>query len=179
MKFEQALAAMREGKKVRRKSWSCGYILIEYGEIVDEKCIRFGPCQEDILAEDWEIYEERWQPKEGKWFITPGGDIEMYPDVNLGEATEFGVSRACRKQAEKARDKMRTFNRLLAYADEHAPDYEPEWGDNSQWCVLYHHDREQWIVQANINCQVAGCIYMPEEVAKKLVDYLNSGRVEL
>ena len=64
MKFEQALQAMREGKKVRRKSienaeyfiknkkMMCKYFA--YGEYKYDSYIFFS----EILAEDWEVVDD-------------------------------------------------------------------------------------------------------------------------
>lgn len=59
MRFEQALAAMREGKTVRLPGLMVG-ILIQDGAICYEQSIR--PADpavqllcEDLMAEDWEV----------------------------------------------------------------------------------------------------------------------------
>lgn len=62
MKFEEALKAMREGKKVKRAKWkniSSIWIDKNNGEIITddkpyEKIMSFA----EIMADDWEIYEE-------------------------------------------------------------------------------------------------------------------------
>lgn len=69
MKFEKALQAMREGKKVRRARWNKqGYIFYddesEKIKAVSEQNPRKYEfdgtlINDDILAEDWEIYEEK------------------------------------------------------------------------------------------------------------------------
>jgi len=56
MKFEQALAAMRDGKTVRLPGLKVG-ILIQDGAICYEDSLR--PAMqllcEDLIAEDWEV----------------------------------------------------------------------------------------------------------------------------
>lgn len=62
MRFEEALKAMREGKKVRRTSWDISTIFYSYANGVgiydnyknEENMI----YTKDILAEDWEIVDE-------------------------------------------------------------------------------------------------------------------------
>lgn len=62
MTFEEALKAMREGKKVRRASWDIPTIFYSYANGVgiydsfknEEDMI----YTKDILAEDWEIVDE-------------------------------------------------------------------------------------------------------------------------
>lgn len=71
MRFEQALQAMREGKKVREKSWNtweCLFIknnILCSADMYDGK-IFYGradlPMDADyLLAEDWEIVEDEPQ----------------------------------------------------------------------------------------------------------------------
>ena len=58
MKFEEALQAMREGKKVKRKCWKTGsfYTLANGVGIFDKYGTRAFMIEEnDILAEDWEM----------------------------------------------------------------------------------------------------------------------------
>lgn len=65
MKFEEALKAMREGKKIARKKWinngTEDYYFIKSGEIWYYSGIDFRRCymiSENILAEDWEAIDE-------------------------------------------------------------------------------------------------------------------------
>ena len=65
MRFEDALSAMREGKKVKRKDFTCYFfmdssrIFVTYSYNTNKKSTElkeyFWLC--DILAEDWEIVE--------------------------------------------------------------------------------------------------------------------------
>lgn len=62
MRFEEALKAMREGKKVRRKCWGkyC-YIQIEYNpstckvEFLNQNQNDFSLSADSVLADDWEV----------------------------------------------------------------------------------------------------------------------------
>lgn len=65
MRFEEALKAMREGKKVRQKGFK-GWILLEDG-LIKESFYRATKnyilpedalCLSAILAEDWEIVDD-------------------------------------------------------------------------------------------------------------------------
>ena len=60
MKFEEVLPALREGKKIRRKSRNkINYIRIGKEDfIVDENDECFPFILEDFLADNWEIVEE-------------------------------------------------------------------------------------------------------------------------
>lgn len=66
MKFEEALKAMREGKKVARKGWVLISGKPEYYCILDGNLMFYSRIEyyrtsipgRDILAEDWEVVEE-------------------------------------------------------------------------------------------------------------------------
>lgn len=63
MRFEQALKAMREGKKVARKSWAKILDISPYRCIKDGKIMYYSGIEyynfplydKDVLADDWEI----------------------------------------------------------------------------------------------------------------------------
>lgn len=178
MLFEEALAAMREGKKVRyvgaNEQW---FLHIKECHIVNQEGKEFSLCSTSIVNYDWEIVEEpKWEPEGGDWHVNSLGAINknaVVKDVRL-----FGLQRHTKEQAEKARDKMRVFNRLLAYVDEHAPDYVWEEGEPN-WYVYYSCCHNKFAVGYNDFCKNISTVYMPHEVAKRLVDDLNSGRVSL
>lgn len=171
MKFEEALAAMREGKKVKEVGYSACFDLTHLRDL----------DLVEAMHSDWEIYEEpKWRPEGGLWLIHDGGYVGK-TSRNFDNERNFGTLRKNKEQAEKARDKMRVFNRLLAYVDEHAPDYEPDWGASNEkkWFVFYDHPAKQWDVGYCTLVQRPSCIFMPNEVAIKLADDLNSWRVVL
>ena len=64
MKFEEILPALREGKKIRRKSWQEGEYLKIDGEYLErkdrallERRLFIDFSLTELLANDWEIYE--------------------------------------------------------------------------------------------------------------------------
>lgn len=63
MTFSEALEAMKQGYKVKRASWTAGYIYLKNKDIVyDDVSIDY------IFATDWEIYNEpKPEPKLGNW----------------------------------------------------------------------------------------------------------------
>lgn len=65
MKFEKVLPALREGKKIRRKSWNKrNYIVVEKDNlIVDENDYAIPFCIDDFSVDDWEIVEEKKKVK--------------------------------------------------------------------------------------------------------------------
>jgi hypothetical protein len=172
MKFEEALTAMREGKKVRLPRWRKGcYVCIERNTFIDEDGIDFGGMLDNILDNDWEIYEEQeWEPKGGYWCI--GGDGTIFPSTRSPAWSQFGSERSSKEQAEAARDKMRTFNRLLAYVDEHS--------DPAEECnaKIFHNGIWVWTT-VPLGHQLPDTILMPKRVAEQLCKDLNSGRVVL
>jgi len=68
MKFEDALKAMREGKKVTRKDWALVLGTPEYYCVLNGKFVFYSGIEyyescisisgKDILAEDWEVVED-------------------------------------------------------------------------------------------------------------------------
>ena len=65
MKFEEILPALREGIKVRRKSWNKrNYIVVEKDNlIVDENNFALPFCIDDFSADDWEVVKEKKKVK--------------------------------------------------------------------------------------------------------------------
>ena len=68
MRFEQALMAMREGKKVKRPCYYTEFLIanndIRYVQKIEEKEYEFsfyGIGCKDIMSEDWEIVEDEPQ----------------------------------------------------------------------------------------------------------------------
>ena len=66
MKFEEVLPALREGKKIRRKSWKreeC-FFVIKNGSLVDDHgYIASYYLNALLMEEDWEIVEEKKRVK--------------------------------------------------------------------------------------------------------------------
>lgn len=60
MTFSEALEAMKQGYKVKRASWTAGYIYLKNKDIVYDDCDnKFdGVSIGYIFATDWEIYNE-------------------------------------------------------------------------------------------------------------------------
>lgn len=104
MKCEEALKAMREGKKVRRHFWSeAVYIEYEVGmgsqfvlpELAEDNITfcnttKTALTTRDILADDWEIYEEISEPDiiiKAKGFFLPTADIKSIT-INGNEITD-------------------------------------------------------------------------------------------
>lgn len=70
MTFSEALEAMKQGYKVKRASWTAGYIYLKNKDIVYDDCDnKFDGVSIDyIFATDWEIYNEpKPEPKFEIW----------------------------------------------------------------------------------------------------------------
>ena len=60
MKFEEVIPALREGKKIRRKSWGRvrSFIIIKDDSLVDDYRCNVVIYAYDLKADDWEIVKE-------------------------------------------------------------------------------------------------------------------------
>ena len=119
-----------------------------------------------------------WEPKGGNFTIISDGTVIR--DNSIYYHRNFGTERPTEAQAEKARDEMRIFNRLLAYRDEFAPDYTPEWTKSTdKYYVYFNRNDKCWSKCYSNKHKTPGCIYMPKEIADALVGKLNKGEVVL
>ncbi len=61
MKFEEVLPALREGKKIRRKSWGRvrSFIIIKDDSLVDDYRCNVVIYAYDLEADDWEIVKKK------------------------------------------------------------------------------------------------------------------------
>ena len=67
---------------------------------------------------------KKWEPRGGRFTITNAAWVGNTPALkNSEEIAGFGTGYGNRGSAEKARDAMRTHNRLLAYVDEFGGDW--------------------------------------------------------
>lgn len=118
---------------------------------------------------------KKWEPMKGKYTINVLGEvINARCDESNGG---FGMERNSIEEANKALIEMRKFNRLLAYRDEFAPDYEYK-SYQRNYCVFYCHAIGAWGYREDSGYQSVQ-VYMPEQVAIELCEKLNSGEVEL
>ena len=132
----------------------------------------------DAIREQLDAMPKRWEPKGGEWYVSTSGAVSNYNTSS--DCRMFGAERKTREAAERAAIEMRKFNRLLAYRDEFAPGYEPDWNDETEKTYVFQ-DRAsgKYQVADNIMCQTLGAVYMPFDVAHSLCRKLNSGEVVL
>ncbi len=130
------------------------------------------------IREQLAAMPKQWEPEGGRYFIRASGNVGN--EESTTECKMFGAERKTREAAERAAIEMRKFNRLLAYRDEFAPGYEPDWNDETEKTYVFQ-DRTsgKYQVAVNIMCQTLGAVYMPFDVALELCRKLNSGEVVL
>ena len=127
---------------------------------------------------------EKWQPKGGNCIVFSSGRVDIDVTATEGEYESnrmFGTTYATLKQAEKARDSMRTHNRLLAWLSENDDGWVADWKDDSQkkyfvYCGNYH---KLWGHASTIEHKLLGNLFMSKSNAEKLCKLLNDGVVEL
>lgn len=120
---------------------------------------------------------KQWEPVGGGWSIFEDGDVINADSSHSSRL--FGTERPTEKQAIKARDEMRVFNRLLAYRDEFDPDFVPNW-DNGCWDKFYiFYSHGTWSLASTRHIHILCGVYFSKEVAEELARKLNSGEVVL
>tara|TARA_R110002167_G_scaffold7622_1_gene36015 strand:+ start:211 stop:618 length:408 start_codon:yes stop_codon:yes gene_type:complete len=89
--------------------------------------------------------------------------------------------RRTRGAAEKARDALLSYNRLLAYVDEFGGDWEADWEDGKQlkFTIYYSYASSSWDMDFKWLTRLSGAVHMSQECAVGLVKKLNSGEVVL
>jgi hypothetical protein len=123
---------------------------------------------------------KQWEPRGGYHAVLSNG-FNLPLAVITAEQRKFGIVRHTREEAEKARDAMRTHNRLLAYVDEFGGDWVTNWSDDRQakYSVRYSHLSKMWSLSWDMTVCIIGTVYMPEDCAKGLIAKLESGEVVL
>jgi hypothetical protein len=143
--------------------------------------------QEMLLEQGFKLCEEtkteidKWKPKGGDWYISHYGMVDTdYPSTHM---REFGTEYQTKEQAEKARDIMKTHNRLLAWLAENDDGFIPDWSDSYQgkyYIYLSHNSKEEgYGFSADWVFTDLSKVYMSKENAEKLCTLLNKGVVEL
>ena len=142
---------------------------VEYLEkLVHE--LRSGTSQKE------ELEVKQWEPVGGDWFVYSEGEVSDEPSTD--GCRLFGMERSTEEQAEKARDKMRVFNRLLAYVDEHCPDFEYD-ADEANYHIDYNYNSGRYEYDWDGTYKRVGAVHMSQDVAEELCRKLNSGEVAL
>lgn len=117
-----------------------------------------------------------WEPKGGEYFISGSGSI--FNEDNGKQSKVFGTQRETQELAEKALDKMRRFNRLLAYVDEACGGYDYK-DESDNYYVYFSLTNNNWCASFEYSSYSPTKVYMPKKVSEELVEKLNSGEVVL
>ena len=123
-----------------------------------------------IDAQLAELNIQNWNPKGGYYYITSNGWID---EVETSEQSRnFGTERETEEEAEQAIEKMKIFNRLLAYKDEFDPGYifTPH---KSNYYVYLDRREDVWHYGNDTVCENPTSIYfsskeLVEDLIKKL-----------
>ena len=131
------------------------------------------------IREQLAAMPKQWEPEGGRFSINKDCNC-VFESISSPGWRESGLERKTREAAERAAIEMRKFNRLLAYRDEFAPGYEPDWNDETEKTYVFQ-DRAsgKYQVADNIMCQTLCAVYVPFDVALELRRKLNSGEVVL
>lgn len=78
MKFEEAIEAIRNKKKVRRKSWGIGKYISAIGVATDGIFL----SARDLVEDDWELVEEKRQYKSITYHKVDGKNDVVFAKVN-------------------------------------------------------------------------------------------------
>lgn len=120
------------------------------------------------IREQLSVMPKQWDPEGGDYSVDPDGSV--LSGGSSENYRKFGAERKTREAAERAAIEMRKFNRLLAYRDEFATDYDLGRSELTvgEYCVYFDHARKRWIMSRNRVGNVAGAVYMPLRVAAEL-----------
>lgn len=166
MKFTEILENLKKGEKVIREKWekpgdSCAIDFIMYDQKKD-KCEfyrdgkyydEFVWVYEDIIAEDWKIYEEtnkKWKPQYGEkyYYITTSGDVAYntfntsLDEYRLSFRNVFKTAEEARKMVEKLKiiNKLRELSNIKFNDDCKKEHYVISYNNESKKivCVVHH-----------------------------------------
>ena len=134
----------------------------------------------DAIREQLAAMPMQWEPEGGGYFIDPVGDVMGHGGTFEGYRN-FGIERKTSEAAERAAIEMRKFNRLLAYRDEFAPGYDPDWANTKagKYYVYFRSESRSYHFTHETKSYSLGVAYMPKNVVEELCRKLNSGEVVL
>lgn len=142
-----------------------------------------GKKAEIIDGKVYYITKNQWEPQPGKYYVNSYGEVDPFPFQKVRYQL-FGLVRDTKEATEEARDKMCRFNRLLAYVDEYAPNYDKrkvDYRDLKEIHYFIYYDLSMNIYHVGAQAaemEILPC-YMPENIANDLCDKLNKGEVDL
>lgn len=169
MKFTEILEELKKGEKVTREKWekpgdSCAIDFIMYDQKKD-KCEfyrdgkyydEFVWVYEDIIAEDWKIYEEPnqvWKPESNEkyYYITTRGDVAHNTfDKSLDKyRLSFGNCFKTREETEHICQKLKIITKLRELSNISFPDNL----DTYKYYIEYDHGAKRVRTEKNWNLQ--------------------------
>lgn len=159
MKFTEILETLKKGERVTREKWekpsdSCAIDFIMYDQKKD-KCEfyrdgkyydEFVWVYEDIIAEDWKIYEEPnqvWKPKRNEeyYFVTSCGNVG-YDDFNCyidENRVNFKNAFRTEEEASKILEKIKIIKQLQELSNVNFNDDYPQ----SKFVIYYNTEKQQ------------------------------------
>jgi hypothetical protein len=123
---------------------------------------------------------KQWEPRGGYHAVLSSG-VLIPLSAATAEQRRFGSVRYTQEEAEKARDSMRTHNRLLAYVDEFGGDWVADWSFKPQekYYIIYDSFNHDWVLVSTYRAISVGAVYMSQECGEGLIAKLESGEVVL
>lgn len=199
MNFSEALYKMKEGKKVKNEfSNKHGYLYMfldkEKGIMIrtlnDESDeIYENLSTEELLSENWEIYEEpKWRPKEKElyFYITSNGDIEFsyYKNKSINDKRRIcniGNFFKTDEEAEHMVEKLKIIRELQDFALENN-DKNVDWRDKctGKYFITYDfYDEEISTASYTFrNFLPFNIFFTSKEIAQKAITKIGKERLE-
>lgn len=146
---------------------------------------RHHPEDEEPEIVEFKKHEKPWEPEGGDFLIdTSGWVIRANPSLTDYPPRKEGRMYPTIEAAKKAHELIRPFQRLVAYILEHDPNYELNNPDNTkivEWNDLIgRYDIATFVNSASRSFSIMLInLSMSEDLAQKLADDLNAGRVKL
>ena len=134
--------------------------------------------QQQLEKLEAEQKAKKWEPKAGKFSASTDGKVHA---ANNSDADiSYGIERDTKEAAEERYREMRRFSRLLAYHNEFVvpPFHKPFAEGTSNTYIGFSHATGKFEGLKLRTVEVFGVPNFPPEIAKALIEKLNSGEVE-
>lgn len=199
MNFSEALYKMKEGKKVKNEFSNDNGYLYMFLDKVNGIMIRTlndesdeiyeNLSTEELLSENWEIYEEpKWKPKEKElyFYITSNGDIEFsyYKNKSINDKRRIcntGNFFKTDEEAEHMVEKLKIIRELQDFALENN-DKNVDWRDKctGKYFITYDfYDEEISIASYTFrNFLPFNIFFTSKEIAQKAIAKIGKERLE-
>ena len=139
---------------------------------------------ENKIAEDNKPKVVPWEPKkEGHYLIR--SDLSVVRTNCEKQYYDYEIlgsfCRTTENKANSAAKAIASYAKLLAYKDEFASEYEPDWeeANTGKYFITYDEFRSTWRWSSSTYLRNPMTIYFPQDIAVALVKKLTSGEVVL